>query len=158
MIGFGVAIVGIWLLARPERLGGRPAGLRLAITAGLGFGTFFIALDQVSASAVFWPLVAGRVTACAAMVVFALATHRSLRPDRSLAGLLVLAGVLDVAGNYFFLLAVQSGRLDIAAVLGSLYPAITAILAVLLIRERLTRVQGLGVCAAILAIVLITSG
>jgi drug/metabolite transporter (DMT)-like permease len=131
-------------------------GLGMAVVAGLGFGGFFIALGQVGESAVFWPLVAGRLAACAAMVAFALATHRAVLLRQSPLGLLTLAGVLDVAGNLFFLLAIHNGRLDVTAVLGSLYPAVTAILARLIIKEHMTRLQMIGVSAAVLAIVLIT--
>jgi uncharacterized membrane protein len=156
LVGFGFALVGIWLLSRPERLGSPQAGLGMAAVAGLGFGGFFIALGQVGESAVFWPLVAGRLTACAAMLAFALATQRPVLLRQSPLGLLTLSGVLDVAGNLFFLLAIQNGRLDVTAVLGSLYPAVTAILARLMIKEHMTRLQMIGVSAAVLAIVLIT--
>jgi uncharacterized membrane protein len=156
LLGFGVAIVGIWLLSRPERLAGRPLGLGMAVAAGLGFGGFFIALDQIGANAVFWPLVAGRAVSCALMAAFILATRRSVQLRQVPLGLLTLAGLLDAAGNLFFLLAVQNGRLDVAAVLGSLYPAVTAILARLTIKEHMTRLQVIGVSAAMLAIVLIT--
>lgn len=155
-VGFGVALVGIWLLSRPERLGARPEGLGMAVVAGLGFAGFFIFLDQIGKEAVFWPLVAGRAAACVVMAVFALATHRPLLLRQSPLGLLTLAGVLDVAGNLFFLLAVQYGRLDVTAVLASLYPAVTAVLARLVIKEHMTRLQVTGVGAAMLAIVLIT--
>ncbi len=154
--GFTVALAGIWLLARPEGQGGRPGGLGMAIMAGLGFGGFFIALDQVSETAVFWPLVAGRVAACAVMAAILVVRRQPLGLRQFPLRLLILAGILDVAGNLFFLLAVQGGRLDITAVLGSLYPAVTAILAWLILKESMTRYQVIGVCAAILAIVLIT--
>ncbi len=156
LVGFGVALVGIWMLSRPERVGGRPAGLGLAIVAGLCFGSFFITLDQVSNASMFWPLVAGRVASCIAMLLYAAVTRRPL-PLRELPWrLFTVAGVLDVAGNVFFLLAIQNGRLDVASVLGSLYPAITAILARITIKESITRLQMVGVTAAMLAIVLIT--
>jgi drug/metabolite transporter (DMT)-like permease len=156
LVGFGLALVSIWLLSRPEPLGGRPAGLGAALLAGLGFGAFFTALGQIGASAVFWPLVAGRLAACALMVAFALSTRRPVIPPFLPLGLLALAGILDVGGNLFFLLAVQGGRLDVAAVLGSLYPAVTAMLAWLVARERMAGFQVTGVAGAVLAIVLIT--
>ncbi len=156
LVGFVVALVGIWLLSRPERLGGRPAGLGLAVLAGLCFGSFFITLDQVSHASMFWPLIAGRAASCAAMLIFAWFARRPLPVHDLPWGLFSLAGILDVAGNVFFLLAIQNGRLDVAAVLGSLYPAFTAILARLTIKETVTRLQIVGVTAAMLAIVLIT--
>jgi drug/metabolite transporter (DMT)-like permease len=156
LLGFGLALTSIWMLSRPERFGGRPAGLGMALLAGLGFSGFFIALDQVSVSAVFWPLVAGRLAACTVMAVIALSTGRSLIPSPFPLGLLVLAGILDVAGNLFFLLAMQLGRLDVTAVLGSLYPAVTSTLAWLLAKEYMARLQMFGVATAVLAIVMIT--
>ncbi len=156
ILGFGLALLSIWLLSRPERLAGRPAGLGMALLAGMGFGCFFTALGQVTGTAVFWPLAAGRFASCAVMVVFALSTRRSIIPARAPLALLTLGGVLDVSGNLFFLLAVQSGRLDVAAVLGSLYPAVTALLARLIVKENMAAIQMFGVALALLAIVLIT--
>lgn len=156
LLGFALAFVSIWLLSQREQDEGRPAGIGLALLAGLGFGLFFVALDQISEGAVFWPLVAGRLAACIALVVFALATRRKLIPAAAPWGLLVAAGVLDVAGNFFFLSAVQTGRLDIASVLVSLYPAVTVLLAMLIVKERMTRVQAFSVALAVLAIALIT--
>jgi len=156
LLGFGLALISIWMLSRPEPLGDRPAGLGMALMAGLGFGVFFTTLDQVGENAVFWPLVAGRLAACALMVVFALTTRRPVIPPSFPLGLLALAGILDIGGNLFFLLAIQSGRLDVAAVLGSLYPAVTAILARLIASERMIRLQIIGVAIAVLAIMMIT--
>lgn len=156
LLGFGLALVGIWLLSRPEALGARPAGLGLALAAGLGFGGFFIALDQVGEGAVFWPLAAGRLVCCILQLASALATRQSVCVPRALLGVIALAGVLDVSGNLFFLLATQTGRLDVATVLGSLYPAATTVLAWLAAGEKLDRVQAAGVATAIAAIILIT--
>jgi drug/metabolite transporter (DMT)-like permease len=156
MGGFGLAIVSIWLLSRPEKLGGRPAGLGMGVLAGLGFGSFFIALDQIGENAVLWPLAAGRLSSCLSVIVFALLTRQPLNPPTSALGLLILLGILDVGGNLFFLLAVQTGRLDVAAVLASLYPAVTAILARLIAKEHMNRLQAIGLAMAILAIVSIT--
>jgi drug/metabolite transporter (DMT)-like permease len=156
LLGFGIALVSIWLLSRPEKMGGRPAGLGMAVLAGLGFGGFFTALGQVGTSAVFWPLVSGRLSACVVMVAIALSTRRPIIPPLPSLGLLVLAGLLDISGNLFFLLATQTGRLDVAAVLGSLYPAVTTILARLINKEHMTRLQMIGVAIAVLAIVFIT--
>jgi drug/metabolite transporter (DMT)-like permease len=156
LLGFGLALTSIWLLARPERFGGRPAGLGMALLAGLGFSGFFIALGQVSERAVFWPLVAGRLAACTAMAVFALAARKPIISSTFPLALLALAGILDVLGNLFFLLAMQLGRMDVTAVLGSLYPAVTAILAWLITKEHMARLQMIGVAIAVLAIVMIT--
>lgn len=156
MVGFAVALIGIWLISRPERFGRRPEGLGMAILAGVGFGSFFILLDQISADTQFWPLVAGRAATVVAMVAFSLLTHRPIRVNGVPFWMFALSGSLDVAGNVFFLIATQTGRLDIASVLSSLYPAVTALLARLLAQEHLARWQMVGLGTAVLAIVLIT--
>jgi len=156
LVGFGVALAGLWLLSRPQPLGGRPGGLGVALLAGVGFGAFFVTLDQVGASAVFWPLAAGRLAALGVMGPLALARRRPVLPRGAPLGLLALVGVLDAGGNLFFLLATQTGRLDVAAVLASLYPAVTALLAWLIAGEHMTRLQVIGAAAAIVAIMLIT--
>jgi drug/metabolite transporter (DMT)-like permease len=156
LAGFGLALISIWMLARPERLGKYPAEIGMAFLAGLGFGGFFLAIGQVSESAVFWPLVAGRVAACASMAALALFMRRPLIPSPFPLALLVLAGILDVLGNLFFLLAMQLGRMGVTAVLGSLYPAVTAILARIVTKEYMARLQMAGVAIAVLAIVIIT--
>jgi drug/metabolite transporter (DMT)-like permease len=156
LAGFAVALVGIWLLARPDRLDGPPKGLGMAVLAGLGFAGFFIGLGQVGERAVFWPLVAGRSAAIGTMLLAALATRRPVAPVRGTGWAVLSAGILDVSGNLFFLLSAQNGRLDVTAVLGSLYPAVTALLAALALKERMTRTQSLGVLSAVAAIVLIS--
>jgi drug/metabolite transporter (DMT)-like permease len=128
----------------------------MGVLAGLGFAGFFIFLNQISEDAKFWPLVAGRVAAVGVMLLFALIKRRQLTLREAPLSLLAVAGIFDVAGNLFFLLALQTGRLDVVAVLGSLYPAVTALLARLLIKEHMTRLQVIGVVAAITAIILIT--
>ncbi len=156
LLGFAVALPGIWLLSRPEPGSGRPEGLAMALLAGVGFGVFFSALAQVGDGAVFWSLTASRLVAVALMLGFALASGRPLLPANLPLRLLSLAGLLDVGGNLLFLLATLSGRLDVAAVLASLYPAVTTLLARLVAGEHLARVQVVGVAAALLAIVLIS--
>lgn len=156
IIGFILALISIWLLSLREEHGDRPAGLGVAMLAGLGFGGFFVALNQIGEGAVFWPLVSGRLVSIALLTVLALFSRRKIIPASPPWGLLAIGGVLDVVGNYFFLLAVQTGRLDIASVLASLYPAITTILAWLILKERMTRIQTFGVVVAVLSIVLIT--
>lgn len=157
LVGFALALLSVWLLSRPDLAGARPEGIGMALLAGLGFGGFFTALGQVGETAVFWPLAAGRLAACVVIIAFMTLTRRPIVPPHPPLHLLILAGLLDAAGNLFFLLSIQSGRLDIAAVLASLYPAVTALLARLIAGEHMARLQTMGVIGAVVAIALITA-
>jgi len=157
LAGFALAIAGVWVIARPYVSGGRPDGLGLAVLAGLGFGAFFILIDQVSEGAVFWPLVAARGMSFVVLALIVMANSVAWRPDRSALPLVIVAGVLDVGGNTFFLLAAQAGRLDVASVMSSLYPMVTVLLARLVLQEHVTRLQTAGIAAAVAAIPLIAA-
>jgi drug/metabolite transporter (DMT)-like permease len=159
LTGFGVALGSIWFLSRPTShslAAIRVGDLGLPLAAGVGFGLFFVLIDQANDQATFWPLVAARLASLLLLVTIAVINRHPLAPERSQLRLIVLAGALDAGGNAFFSLAVQAGRLDVASVLSSLYPASTVWLAWLILKERMTHLQLIGVGAALAAIILIT--
>jgi drug/metabolite transporter (DMT)-like permease len=156
LAGFGLALLAVWFLSHSGGNGRiQLQELILPVTAGIGFALFFILIDRVSEGAVFWPLVAARLASVSVLALFMLIRRKPSKPSRSQLPLMALAGILDSGGNLFFLLAAQAGRLDIAAVLSSLYPASTVFLAWLVLQERLDKRQWWGVAAALVALVLI---
>lgn len=153
--GFVLALLAIGLISRPERARGRPKGIGLALLAGCGFGCFFILISHASHAATFWPLAVARFTSVLFMLVVVRIRQQQMLPKMTIAPIILLAGVLDAIGNVFFVLATHTGRLDVAAVLSSLYPAATVLLAALVLRERVTRIQAIGILLALVAVPLI---
>lgn len=159
--GIALALPGIWWVSRePSDVApsGGSGGLVDGILAGLGFGTMFAALGQVPDSAGYWPLAGTQVCAAISLCLIAVALGGDPVPRRraDLAGL--VPGVLAVLAVLFFLLATSQGLLSIAAVITSLYPAFTVVLAIAVLREHVHRAQavGLAVCAA--SVVLVSLG
>ena len=157
LFGFLLAIVGIALVSNPEVVHESPAGIGLAVLAGVGFGGFLTCMKLASASAVLWPLCVARLASALLMLVFCLFVRQSPLPAPRLLPLAVFTGVLDTTGNAFFMLAAQLGRLDVTAVLSSLYPVVTVILARSILKESLNRLQTAGMLAVLVAIPLIAA-
>lgn len=158
LVGFVLALLAIGLISRPERVNGPPEGLVLAVLAGCGFGCFFILISRVSPGSIFWPLAAARFTSVTCLlIVMRVRRQQPILPGMSVAFLVVLAGTLDALGNAFFVLAAHSGRLDVAAILSSFYPAATVVLAAFVLRERVTRIQGIGILLVLVAVPLIAA-
>ena len=159
-LGFALALTAIWLISQGEghrkELHLHLADLRLPLLAGVCFGGYFILMHQGSRSATVWPMMFGRMAGSLVLFFFAAAKHQLHWPDRRVAPLVFLNAAGDIAGNTFYILSGQFGRLDVAAVLGSLYPGTTVLLAGLLLHERLNRSQWVGIFAALAAIVLMT--
>lgn len=161
IIGFCIGLAAVWFLAS----GGGESGFRwrallLPIGAGIGFALFLVFIDQVSAGAIFWPLTAARVASVTALLL-AICLRPAPTNDKakSLGAqpwlLMAMAGLFDAGGNAFVTLATQTGRLDIASILSSMYPASTVLLAWLILGERLTVPQRWGAVLALVAVVLI---
>jgi len=157
LFGFGLAFVAVWLVAQTDEPGGTIAGLRLALLAGCGFGGFYILINQAGNESTFWPVAVARLVALVPLLGIAFYRRLSVRPTRSIIVIAGLSGLLDAGANATFVLASQSGRLDVAAILSSLYPATTVLLSWLLLGERITWVQRTGVLAALAAIALIAA-
>lgn len=155
-LGFGLALAAIWLISRGEDGAAiRLKELGLPLAAGLTFGLFFVFMHQASRETVLWPIVASRLTSVTSLLAYAFVKKKPWRPMRTHWPLVVLSGVLDIAGNSFYILAGQTGRLDVAAVLGSLYPGSTVALARLVLKERIAHMQAIGILLALAAITLI---
>lgn len=157
LAGFALALLAIGLISRPERANGPPKGIGLAVLAGCGFGCFFILISRVSPGATFWPLAVARLTSVSLMLIVTRLRRGQMLPGMRVALLVVAAGVLDALGNAFFVLAAHSGRLDVATILSSFYPAATVVLAAFVLRERVTRIQVIGILLVLLAVPLISA-
>jgi drug/metabolite transporter (DMT)-like permease len=184
LIGFAIAAIAIWLIAagpteisaeheveistahRAECRAARGVArqtMALAVLAGVGFGFYFIALKMASPAGVLWPMASARIGSLAVCSLMFLGLK--LRPgktgetrlllDRGVVVWALATALLDTSGNLLFVAATRAGRLDVAAVLASLYPASTILLAALALGEWPTRRQALGMAAAALAVVFI---
>jgi len=157
-IGFGLAFLAVWLISQTDSANWRVsfADLRLPLLAGLFFGLYFIVIHRATLNAFFWPLVMARFAGFVAFGLYALLTRQPAMPPRDVWGFCIVNGVIDIGGNAFYILSAQTGRIDVAAVLGALYPASTVLLASIFLKEKITPVQTFGVFLAFAAIVLFT--
>jgi drug/metabolite transporter (DMT)-like permease len=159
--GIVLALAGVVLASGPELSGGAP--LRPLLLAGLAagcFGTVMVLLAEGSdgpAGAVLVTMLALRLTEVGAVVPVALLRRRGVS-WRPLLPLLALLGAVDVLANTCFAFATRSGLLSVVAVLGSLYPVVTVLLARQLHAERLQRVQVAGVVGTLAGVVLLSAG
>lgn len=139
----------------PQSAGKGGNGVLLGLLAGVGFGFYFVLLGQAHDSAgTLWTLTAARVASSLVIVPLAAFTV-GLRPQKL--GLILASAPGDTLGNLFYLLAVQGGGLAIGALLTSLYPAFTTLLAVVVLKEKLRPLQWGGVVLALAGAALLTS-
>jgi uncharacterized membrane protein len=139
-----------------ERAESRPA-LSLAIAAGLAIGVFFLALARTSANAGMWPLLTARVVAVLLFGAATIYAERSYRMPTRVLMTAVAGGILDMLANVLYLLAARNGPLTLVVTLSSLYPASTVLLARMVLGERITPRQWIGVVFALTAIAAIVS-
>ncbi len=133
-----------------------PRIVALAAAVGACFGLLFVALERADSESGLWPLMIARFASVPLLVTVAVvAGARVLRRPESLQ-IAVVAGVFDMGANVLYLFAVRGGMLSIVSVVASLYPASTVALAFLVDKERLTRWQVIGLCAAAMALVLVS--
>jgi drug/metabolite transporter (DMT)-like permease len=154
--GIGFAAASVILVSRsPDTGDARPSGILYALGAGTIFGLFSISADFLDDRLLVGPLVVIRVTSVLAIAAWVLLARQQWRVPRRLWPALVGVGVIDMAATGAYLSAIAIGPLAIAAILASLYPVVTTILAALVLRERVAPVHAAGIAAAGLAVVLI---
>ena len=152
--GVLVALPAIVLVAASGSVRGKlGAGLLDGLAAGLAFGILFIGLAQAGQHAGLWPVASEQTGALLITLAVAVKTREPLRIPLRAAGLPVLAGASGMAATLAYFYATHFSMLAIAAVLVSLYPGVTVLLARTLLHERFTPSQraGLGLCALAIA-------
>jgi drug/metabolite transporter (DMT)-like permease len=156
IIGFVLAAIGLWLITRAED-GSTPEGIGLAVLAGIGFATFYLSVRQAGDASALWVASLTRAGGLiiTALIVLLLGKFRDITPAGIRWG--VLTGCIDSLGTILFVRASQTGRLDEAVVISSLYPAVTVLLARLFLKEHLTRWRFVGLLAALAAVPMIAA-
>lgn len=167
-IGLVLAVPGIWLVSREVADGTEAAGSESSsagrsafvdgLLGGLGFGVLFVALGQIPESAGTLPLALNQLTGALVTVAVATAVRQAWQPSRTAAGWGVTSGLLGVSGTLAFVEASHGADLGVVAVLASLYPAVTVLLARTLLSERLGAGQRLGLVFCSAAVGLIAAG
>ena len=157
LAGFGLAAAGLWLITRAED-GAPPQGIGMAVFAGIGFAGFYLCIRQAGDASPVWLAALAR---CGGLIVTGaiVLLRRKIFPfapadiPRG-----VLTGGIDSLGTILFVLSSQAGRLDDAVVISSLYPAVTVLLARIVLKERFTRWKFVGILAALAAVPMIAAG
>lgn len=158
-VGILVALPGIWLVSRePDSApleAGYGSGVLDGVLAGLGFGSLFAALAQIPEEAGFLPLALNQLIAAGTIILIATVLRQDWLPRQPAAAYGVISGALGALATGAFMVAAQSGYLTVTAVLASLYPAFTILLAATVLREHVHRSQafGLALCAAAVGLV-----
>ena len=162
--GFVLAVLAIWLITRPEpskeneeQPSDPPAGVGLAAIAGVGFAGFYLCIHQATGSPL-WIASLSRIGSFTATAVAVVVTRASLKLDGPRATLGMLAGFLDITASALFIFASQHGRLDEAVLITSLYPAVTVLLARIVLKEHFSRWKVVGLLAALAAVPLLAAG
>lgn len=168
LIGFACAGAAIWMIASAGK-GGEGASRRaivLSTLSGIGFGVYFVALKYAAASGLLWAMGTARIGSASMAALLLMVMLISSRRDNETAvepgshgqtiAWIVAGAAMDTGGNLSFLAATRAGRLDVAAVLSSIYPASTILLAAWLLKERTTARQRWGMALALLAVVFVT--
>jgi drug/metabolite transporter (DMT)-like permease len=163
LIGLAAGCVAIWLITHRREVASastttavaQRTALLLGTLSGCGFGTQLILLKLAGAGGVLWAMTWTRAAGVTALLLV-LAVVRPRAPKNSFLWISLFAGTLDTAGNLFYMLAARAGRLDVAALVASLYPAVTILLAALVLREHPTRRQVAGMGLALAAVLLLS--
>lgn len=162
-LGIAVALTGVALASRESgaaagHRGRLAAGVGLALLAAVGIGTFLAVIDRASEGDVLWAIFASRVVGVGLVLAAMLMFRPSLAVERGdFPGLLAI-GALDVTANTLFAVATTQGLVSVVAVLASLYPITTIVLARAVLHERVGRLQELGAAGAMAGVVLMTAG
>jgi drug/metabolite transporter (DMT)-like permease len=185
--GFALAILAIWLITRgepvrklsqdsapqsekqnneqindeaddEEKTGAVPKGVAVAALSGVGFAAFYLCIRQAGAGSPLWIAAISRAASFIVTAVAVIATKAPLRLDLPRAAMAAVAGSFDITGSALFIYASQHGRLDEAVVISSLYPAVTVILARLILKEHFSRWRFIGLLAALAAVPMIAAG
>jgi len=162
-IGLAMGLAAIWLITRTSSPKGTdtaapstpPAALVLGALAGIGFGTQLILFKMASGGGILWAMTSARAAGVAALILV-IAAMPPKAPWRGFWLTGILAGMLDTLGNLFYIQATRFGRLDVAAVVCSLYPGGTILLAAIVLRERPARRQIAGIAVALAAVALLS--
>ena len=161
--GMGVAILGVLLASREEveelEQGGpqRPAVL-LALAAALGFGLYFTFGDIAADGSVLWLLAIGRLIALPFITALLLRARATFVPPPTDRWQLALIGCADLIATGLYGVATTKGALSVVAVVGSLYPVVTVLLARAVLHERIARLQAVGVALALLGVAMVSAG
>jgi drug/metabolite transporter (DMT)-like permease len=143
LVGFCFAFVAIWFITRTgEGVRFDINDLKLPFLAGLGFGLFYILIGNVSENTFFWPIIAARAGSICSMLLVAKLAQQLEMPSRGQLPLIISIGIFNSGGIVFFTLATRLGRLDVAAILTSLHPTVTVLLAWLVLKENHPQLVG----------------
>lgn len=157
LAGLVLALLAAVLVSRTGEARSR-RGLGHAAFAAMGFGIFFLFLSPAAETDALWATGAARCASVPIVIALALIMGGTLRPGGGRMWMIVIAGMLDVAANVLYAVATQRGLTSVVAVLGSLYPVATVILARVVLHERLSPIQAMGAATALAGVALIATG